>query len=123
MGKSDSGDCVGNCGLKRKADNHRAQLSVDSTTARNEGVAKPTELETRNRCCRGELHLAPSDGQQFLEVEQRPEDRYDWVDDTLVSVAGMTKNGENTRLSSAHCELRSRAWVQKRRVQAQVCGV
>lgn len=65
------------------------------------------------------LHLNPYDGQQFLEVEQRAETRYDLVGVILVSCAGMAENDDHSRLSSVLYELKSGAWTQGRRVLAR----
>lgn len=74
-----------------KVDNYGARSFVENTPARDEGGFKPTELHLRDLHHRKELHLISCEEQQFLEVKQQAEDRYDLFDGILVSRVGIAE--------------------------------
>lgn len=51
-------------------------------------------------------------------MEQRPEGGWDLVDGVSVSHLGMAESNDHTRLFDALCELTSKTWTQRDRMQA-----
>lgn len=109
MADSESSDCVGFCESQREADRHRAWSFVESARAQVESVLEPTELQSRNQFHRWKLPSNTScNREQFLNVQHRVDDRYDLMDEILVSRAGMAKRDEHSRLTNAPCEQKNR---------------
>lgn len=106
--ESESSDFLGFRKYQREAEYFRKLSFSESAGAREGSVRDGTGLQFYSQYSRRELRLISCDWEQFLEVERRPEDRYDLAEDILVSCNSITRVRDFTRLATAFCALVSK---------------
>lgn len=118
MAGSYSSESVDFLGSQQKVDCHKALSFVGNEKARHEFALEPTELQSRDQYYRLRLLSTPCDRHQFLEMEQRTEDRYDFAGGSSVLRVGVVGDGDHTSLTGTLFELESSVQVQWRRAQS-----
>lgn len=82
--KSDSNDCVDFRKSRHEENSRDSALLAEDTTAKEKEVTKCGELLFRDQNHREELHMTTCSRQQFLELYQHADGRYDLVNITAV---------------------------------------
>lgn len=91
MTNSDSSDFTSVREFQHEAETPREVSNSESGGAEEESFRERPGFQSCNQYRRGELQLTPCDWWQLLVIEQRVEDRYDFVESTFVSRVGMAE--------------------------------
>lgn len=76
---------------EQEANSHRARSPIENKRARGKGAINPTELRSRDQYHLDKLRLTLFDWQQFLQIEQRAENRYGLMDGISMSRVSMAR--------------------------------